>query len=302
MPRFLRTAKRIRAHDRIAASRRPSRQTISARRDLGRRGRKLRALLGERREGRTLPLRPARAARGRADRAARVYRFDLARLPARRSPGFALRLSRVRTVRSSQRPPLQPPQAAARSVRGDGDRRRGVERRPLRVSRRLAAGRSLVRPARQRRRDAEMRRRRYGVHVGQRSSAAHALARPRHLRNARARLYDEASRRRTGTPRNDGRTLVAGGHRVSDAPRRQRDRTAAGAEFRRRPQSHRKRSAQLLGLQPALIFRAGAALSLARRSRRVQDDGQAHARSGHRSDSRRRLQSHRRGQANSGRR
>ncbi len=57
------------------------------RRDLGRRGRQLRAVLGQRREGRALPVRRQRPARDRAHRAARIHPRGLARLSARLRPG-----------------------------------------------------------------------------------------------------------------------------------------------------------------------------------------------------------------------
>ena len=56
--------------------------------------------------------------------AARGRRLRLARLPARRRPGPALRLPGARPVRPAHGPAVQPEQAAARPVR-QGDRRRG---------------------------------------------------------------------------------------------------------------------------------------------------------------------------------
>ena len=75
-------------------------QRLSARRDLGRHRRELRALLGERRTRRSVRLRQPRAARDRALHAARIHRRGLARLPAGTAAGRALRLPRLRTVRS----------------------------------------------------------------------------------------------------------------------------------------------------------------------------------------------------------
>ncbi len=115
------------------ATARVARKPEPPRRQLGRPRRQLRALLGERRARRALPLRRPRAARARAHRAARVHRRDLARLPAGRAPGPALRLSRLRPLRAGARPPLQPPQAAARSLCQGAARRAALERRALRL-------------------------------------------------------------------------------------------------------------------------------------------------------------------------
>ena len=243
-----------------------------------------------------MPFRPARAPRSRAHYASGVYRFRVARILARRAPGIAVRLPRVRPVRSVQRAPLQSPQAVARPVCRDAQREHRVERRALRVSRRLGARGSFVRPARQCGRHAEVRRRRYRLYMGQRSATAHALARPHRVRAARARLHDEAPRRRARAARNRCGPGLAGGYRVPRAARRDRHRAVAGTELRRRPPFDSERPAQLLGLQPDFVFCAGAAISLALGLGRVQDDGLAHARGRHRSHPRRRLQPYRRGQ------
>ena len=79
-------------------------------------------------------------------------------------------------------------------------------------------------------------------------------------------------------------------HRISLAPRRQRSRTASGAQLRRRPVSRRERLAQLLGLQSDFVLCSESAVSIATGSGRVQDDGFALARCRNRSHSRRRLQ------------
>ena len=71
--------------------------------------------------------------RGRADRA---HRVQLARLPAGRRAGPALRLPRPRPLRPGRRPPLQPAQAADRPVR-EVDRGQGPleprQRAPVRA-------------------------------------------------------------------------------------------------------------------------------------------------------------------------
>ena len=94
-----------------------ARTTLSAGRDLGRQGRQFRAVLGACRKGRSVPVRPLGQSRGSAHRAARIHRRGLALLSAGGASGAALRLSGLRPLRAGRRPPLQPEQAAARSVR-----------------------------------------------------------------------------------------------------------------------------------------------------------------------------------------
>ena len=89
----------------------------SARCNMGRPRHEFRAVLGQRRKGRALPVRPPGRARARAHRAARAHRRRLARLSPRRRARPALRLSRARAVRAGARPPLQRQQAADRSLR-----------------------------------------------------------------------------------------------------------------------------------------------------------------------------------------
>ena len=75
---------------------RAGRAALPAGRDLGRAGRELRAVLGQRHQGRALPVRRPRRARDRAHRAARIHRRGLARLPAGSAAGHDLRLPRAR--------------------------------------------------------------------------------------------------------------------------------------------------------------------------------------------------------------
>ncbi len=210
-----------------------------------------------------MPVRSSRPARSRAHRASGVHRFRVARILARRAPRAAVRLPRLRTVRSGKRPSLQPPQAIARSVCRHGHRRYRLERRALRLSGRIAARRPFVRPSRQRRRYAEVRRRRHGVHLGTGSAAAHALARFDRIRAARARLHHEAPRRPARTARKLRRPCLTGSDRVPLATRRHRDRAFARTKLRRRPAFDSKRPAQLLGLQPDFVLCAIAAVSVA---------------------------------------
>ena len=106
-----------------------ARRPVPARRDLGRAGDELLALLRARRARRAVPVRRRRRARS-AIAARRAHRLQLALLPARRRPRPALRLPRARPLRPRARPALQPAQAADRPVR-EGDRGPG----PLRGAR-----------------------------------------------------------------------------------------------------------------------------------------------------------------------
>ena len=110
---------------------RQRRISLSARRDLGRAGRQLLAVLRQRDESRTLPVRRQRQQGTRADRTAGIHQRNLARLSARRPPRHDLRLSRARAVRTRGRPSLQSEQALPRSLC------QGACRQPEMGSRRL---------------------------------------------------------------------------------------------------------------------------------------------------------------------
>src|SRR5487761_1590044 len=78
---------------------RVARQAVSVGRDLGRQRRELRAVLRMRRQSRLVPLPFARRRQGDgANHAYRAARFDLARLPARRSAGPTLWISSTRSL------------------------------------------------------------------------------------------------------------------------------------------------------------------------------------------------------------
>src|SRR5207302_966113 len=80
---------------------------LPAGRDLGRGRRELRAVFRARRRCRAVPVRPERPPPDRAHCAARADRSGLALLPAGRTTGAALRLSRSRALRSAVRYALQ---------------------------------------------------------------------------------------------------------------------------------------------------------------------------------------------------
>ncbi len=164
-----------------------ARHRISAGRDLRRCRDQLRLVLQRGGPGGPVPAR--RRGRGDQGHPERDGRVRLARLPARRRPGPALRLPGTRALRPGRRAPLQPGQAAARPVR-ESDRRagglgtRGVQlpvRQPWRAQRRglravraaLGGGKPLLR-------------------LGRRPAAGDALPRECDLRGARARPDQDA--------------------------------------------------------------------------------------------------------------
>ena len=128
---------------------------LPPRRQLGREGHQFRVVLGQRGEGRALPVRQPGPPRARAHRDARANRGRLARLSQRRLARPALWLPRPRALRARARAPLQSQQAAARPLRQAAGRPVGLERRAFRLSRRQRARGSFLRPARQCPRHAE---------------------------------------------------------------------------------------------------------------------------------------------------
>ena len=247
--------------------------------------------------------RPTRRKNQRAHHAARADRHGLARLPARRPAEPALRLPRPRPVRTAAGPPLQPEQGCHGSIREVGGAYDSMGRRDVRLSRR----RSATPTCRSTTRDnaavrAAGRRRRSGVHLGRRSAAAHAVAQHGHLRDARPRLLEAASR---AFPNASARHLRSADHGAGDRPSqeagRDRRRADAGAPPRARSASRGKGADELLGLQQLRLLRARAAVRgvahAGRRGPRVQADGARAPRRRPRSDPRRRLQPHRRRQS-----
>ncbi len=276
--------------------------SLSARRHVGRRRRQLRALLRARHQGRVVPVRLARRRhRGRAPRAAGTDGHGLARLHAPRAPWPALRLPRLRPVRTDVRPPVQPEQGAHGSVRQGRRPRRPVgQLRDVRVQGGRPGRGPVVRHARQRAPGAARRRHRPGVHVGRRPTSAHAVAQDDHLRNARARLHEAPPGPPRAAPRHVRGPDDRRGARSPDETRRDRRRADAGAPPRRRAPARGARPSQLLGLQHVLLLRARARLQrepLARRQRaRVQAHGARAPLGRPRGDPRRRVQPHGRGE------
>ena len=148
-------------------------------------------------QGRAVPVRLAPTPTKESHRIAlpRTHRPGLARLPARRAAGPALRLPRPRPLRAGQGASLQSatrscsiltPRPIGRDVRWD-DSLFGYKIGD-------PAGRPVVRRPRQRRLRPAGRGHRYGLHLGRRPAAAHALAQDAHLRAARQGLHQAASR------------------------------------------------------------------------------------------------------------
>ena len=196
--------------------------------------------------------------RGRRDPhpAARGHRLRVARLPARRGPGPAVRLPGPRPVRPGAGPALQPGQAAGRPVREGA--RRGGDLAPVGVRlrrRRPARPRSPTRSTAPRTCRA-VGGRRPVVRLGRRPPAGHPLARVGDLRGARQGHVNAppgraraAARhlRRAGAPRRDRAPHLARGHGR---------RAAARARAGQRAGAGRARADQLLGLQLDRLPRA----------------------------------------------
>ncbi len=88
-----------------------------------------------------------------------------------------------------------------------------------------------------------------------------------HLRDARQRLHEAASRRAGKASRHLRRARLRRGDQVSEEPGHHGSRIVAGARPRRRSASGRQGAGELLGLQHARLFRPAATLCLDRRRR-----------------------------------
>ncbi|CAA9495096.1 MAG: GH13_11 / GH13 / CBM48, partial [uncultured Solirubrobacteraceae bacterium] len=276
---------------------------VPTRGELGRRGDELLALQRARRARRAVPVRRER--RRRAHPGHPPDRAQLALLPAGRRAGPALRLPRPRPVRAGRGTPVQPAQAAHRSVR-EGDRGRHSVGGGQRAAVRARGGRSARRRRprhrrdRQRARDPEVDRHRLGLRLGGRRAAAAPVERDGHLRGARQGLHEAAPGRARAPARHVRRAGVGRGDRAPRVARRDRGRAAARPPHRRRALPRRAGPDELLGLLLDRLPRAARRLQRVGHPRRaglgVQGHGQVPAPARHRGDPRRRLQPHRRGQ------
>ena len=171
------------------------------------------------------------------DRDDAAHGAQLALLPPRRRARAALRLPRPRSVRAARGPPLQPGQAADRSVReGDRGRRRLGPRRERAAVRphRRRGRRPRARRRGRRRRDAQVGGDRRRVHLGGRPPAAGPVRRHRDLRDPRQGLHDAPPRRPRGPARHVRGARLRAGDRLPAPPRRHRGRAAARAPHLRR--------------------------------------------------------------------
>ena len=108
--------------------------------------------------------------------------------------------------------------------------------------------------------DPQVRRHRPDVRLGGRRAPAHAVARDGDLRGARQGLHHAASRRPRGPARHLRRARVRGGDRAPAVARRHGRRAAAGAPHHRRAPPGREGPDELLGLQLDRLPRAARAL------------------------------------------
>ena len=215
---------------------------------LGRLRGELRAVLGQCREGRALPLRSERAPSDGTHRPARADARGLARLSAGCPPRPALRIPRQRALCARQGAPLQSAQAADRPLCQGAGRQSHMARRLLRLSRRLATRGLQLRPPRQRLHHAQMPGRRHGAHLGRRHPAAASLGRDRHLRSARQGHDGAPSRLGPAAARHLCRAGRPARHRPPGQARHHRRRAAARAGLLRRSLPGGEGAEELLGL------------------------------------------------------
>ncbi len=259
---------------------------------MGRPGRELRALLEARGQRRALHLRRQRPPRAPAHRSARADQRRVALLPAAGPPRHGLWLPCPRAVQARGRPPLQPEQAAGRSLCQGSGRRTALGRCAVRLPDGRQARGPGDGPPRQRGPDAQGPRARNRLHLGRRPPARGAVAGHGDLRAPRARLHDDASRRAREPARHlCGAGLRAGG-RVPAAAGGHHHRAAAGARLPQRPSPRREGVAELLGLQLAGLLRARDALQRIAQGQGIQDHGQDPAFGRHRGHPGRGLQPH----------
>src|SRR5262249_35460379 len=142
---------------------------------------------------------------------------------------------------------------------------------------------------------------RFGVHMGKRSTTAHAVARNTDLRTARQRLLETEPAYPGAVAWDVSRSRLRTRDPSSDDPGSDRSRTDAGPSPSERLAPGETRTGQLLGLQHTRVLRAGSAIrdvTIATGcGARIQDDGAGAALGQSRGDSRRRLQPQRRRQS-----
>jgi len=194
-----------------------------------------------------------RGRRGNPDRADRLRRRRLARVPARRRARAGLRIPGARSLGPGPRAALQSGQAPARPVRAGGARRGRVRARGIRLPR-GRPGRAEF--ARLRRARPAQPGHRQPVRVGRRRTAAAELLGHDPLRGARQGPDHAPSGRARAAARHLRRARARGRHQLPDPARRHRRGTAAGAPVRARGVPAPAGADQLLGLQHHRVLRA----------------------------------------------
>ena len=273
--------------------RRLARRAVSARRDLGRRGRELRALLRARREGRALPVRRPTAGAS-VQRIALRERTDYVwhgYLPER-GPG-SLRLPRARPLRARAGHRFNPHKLLLDPYAKRLRRRAALERRALRLHARHRSARTCRSTGATARRACRSAACSSPPSPGATTAARRPVARHGDLRGARARLHHAASRtcraaarhlRRPGVARRSIEHLQRLGvtavellpvHAFVD------DRHLVEQGLR-----------NYWGYNTLGFFAPSCATAPPAKVKRVQDDGEDAARGGHRGDPRRGLQPH----------
>ena len=258
---------------------------------MGRRGDEFLGVLGG--GDRRLPVSVRRERARRARAAARGDGLLLARLPAGPRPRPAIRLPRRGPVGAGRQQPLQPGEAAARSLRARGERADHVGTGGAAVRRRIR-GRHRAQRRGQRAVRAAIDRRRQRVRLARRPRDPPSAARDGDLRAARERLHETLSRHPGEHPRHVRGARAPRVDQVPDRARRHGGGAAAGAPVRARRPPRREGTPQLLGVQLDRLLRAARRVRMRRRPRRagerVQGHGEGAARRRPRGDSRRRLQ------------
>ena len=212
-------------------------------------------------------------------------------------PGLALRLSRERTVRTGERPSVQPGASCCSTPTRSGStaRSRGATRCSATGSARTD-GRAPTTGTRRRR----CRRAWSSIRPfdwGDDRQLAHAARGHRDLRGPCQGLHAAASGRGRGAARHV-RGPASASRRSSTSPGSASPRSSCCRSTSTSTTGPgRARPLELLGLQHDRLLRPRRALQRHRRAgERVQDDGEAPSRRRDRGDPRRRLQPHRRGQ------
>ncbi len=193
---------------------------------------------------------------------ARADRSGLALLSAGHQAGAVVRIPSPRALRTQAGPPLQCEQGLIGSVRQAAGTRHPVGRRDVRLPRGRSEQGSFAGRPRQCCLCAAGVGHGAGIPLARRPPAAHSLAQDRDLRIACQGIHLPASGSAEGVARNLCRVGDSGGDFPSEAAWRNGGRTDAGPSSCRRPALDRARVGELLGLQHAVVLRAGYSVCL----------------------------------------